>query len=92
MDWWKIDIRNEDVWDGRHTALVNEFESLWDSAGMPRNLPLFASRDFGSECSYYFPQTTTRVEAPLLSKYRVTTCQKPDHLKVCLVVVYDDSA
>lgn len=88
MTWFKVDLKNEDVLNGKVFSIQNEYEKIFMLNSAPKEAAIFASRYPNKEniTTIYFSPEAARISKAILTLYKFQACDKPNKDEVALLI------
>jgi hypothetical protein len=92
MTWYKVEMSLEQVANGEHIVLQNQFEGLFMAARGPKDMALFGSAfDSSEQIHLYFSPGSISHAKALIDSYGGSPCDKPSDKRLALLVGHADA-
>jgi hypothetical protein len=91
MGWYKITFQPDDVSAGLHSAMCNQYDSLFAVLAAPVDAVMYADMD-PTVVRYYFSPSAAALAIGLIRLYGGVECSVPDRSSVTMVVGHSDAA
>lgn len=78
MTWYKVTMSVEQVANGKHMTLQDQFTSIFMAVGAPKDMALFSGMLSNKGLDIYFSPGSVSYAKGLIDSYSGTPCDKPD--------------
>jgi len=89
QQWYKIIFSHSQITAGDDSELVNMFNKIFMQFEAPQNFALFSEiPEFGPDLIFYLSPAASKDMGNIIRKYSGTPCEKPENVKLRLLVGY----
>jgi len=87
--WHKIVFSHSQITAGDDSELMDMFNKIFMELGAPQNFALFSEiSESGPDLIHYLSPATSKDMGSIIRKYSGTPCEKPENVKLRLLVGY----
>jgi hypothetical protein len=86
--WYKVTMSPDDIAQGRHFTLSEQFYHLFVLFGAPKGAGLFTDVDVMTN-AYYFSPAAALIAMPLIANYTGVECAAPSRSSVRVLAAHD---
>ena len=91
MKWNKITLDNQQVIQGVHHRVMNQFEQIFTALKAPQEMALFGRSEAGKDMELFFTPGSMQYAFGLVEEYSGIECDKPAKDDISLLVGHEDS-
>ncbi len=89
QQWHKIVFSHSQITTGDNSEMMDMFNKIFMKLGAPQNFALFSEiPESGPDLIHYLSPAASKDMGSLIRKYSGTSCEKPENVKLRLLVGY----
>lgn len=91
MPWKLVKLSADEIAQGVHHQLKNEFNEVFAASGSPKLAAMFSEKIVAGPCRYYFSPDASMIFDAGLIKWIASTCDPPEANHLRLLVGHADA-